>query len=147
MATTVRLSPQVEQMLTEIYGKKTPGAERASECFPYIRRHTLFELKGYFTPEELKGMVDSYNGTLMDTQWMPIKDMVIGHLEDADKFEHISTKWGFNLDQLREKIKKLTSAHVFFLQEEINRFWNYDNAYASDDNSGPDLEKFVNELQ
>jgi hypothetical protein len=146
MAATIKLSQNAEKNLPEIYGKKTPGAERAVECYLYIRRHTLLELRGIFTPEELKGMVDSYNGTLMDAQWMSNKDMAVGHLEDAERFEYISQKWGFDFDKFIQKVKKLTSAQIFFLQEEINRFWNYDSAYKSKEGSGPDLETFVLEF-
>lgn len=125
--TTVRLNPNQAEKIQE-YGKAISSTiEGMTEGFLAIRNHTLLEIKGFFTREELVALTDSLNGTLLEENFKPNKSMAIAHLEDFEQFENGISRHGADPDQLLAKIGNLTSAQIYFLQEEILRFWNVDN--------------------
>jgi hypothetical protein len=44
---------------------------------------------------------------------------------------------------LKAKLEKLTASQIFFLQEEISRYWHVEKAYGA---PHPDAEKFLETL-
>lgn len=121
--TTVRLNPNQAEKIQE-YGKAISSTiEGMTEGFLAIRNHTLLELKGIFTREELVALTDSLKGTLLEENFKPNKSMAVAHLEDFEQFENGISRHGANPEELFEKFQKLTSAQIYFLQEEILRFW------------------------
>lgn len=125
--TTVRLNPNQAERIQE-YGKAISSTiEGMTEGFLAIRNHTLLELKGIFTREEMIALTASLNGTLLEENFKPNKSMAIAHLEDFEQFENGVSGQGANFEKLIEKVNKLTAAQIYFLQEEILRFWNVDN--------------------
>lgn len=132
--TTVRLSPVNAERITA-YGKAISSTiEGMTEGFLAIRNHTLLELKGIFTRDELVALTDSLNGTLLEENFKPNKSMAIAHLEDFEQFENGISRHGANSDQLLAKVGNLTAAQIYFLQEEILKFWNmYTNDIGLDE--------------
>lgn len=109
---TILISTKVTEDLARHFKTHTAGVRHAAENWLQIREATLFELKGKFTTEELKLMVEMQNVLTMP--------------------------------QVKEKVNKLTSAQVFFLQDEINRFWHEPKAYGAPE---PDLNKFIKAME
>jgi predicted 3-demethylubiquinone-9 3-methyltransferase (glyoxalase superfamily) len=70
-------------------------------------------------------------------------EVVLAGLEDAEKFDHLSDRWGIDFEVLINKIKSLSVAGLYFLQEEIDRFWNEPSAYGA---PSPDLELFLDKF-
>ncbi len=131
---STRLDEAIIKQLEEIYQKPGTGASVAAEAYVFIRRYTLRELKGMFTREELIGMISNLNGTLQQPEFQSNPVMFAAHLEDGELYESLSKQYGFNFGTLMQKVQKLTSAQVFFLQEEIRLFW---------DNDARDMEAFI----
>ncbi len=131
MAITIRtenLAPGLEEKLGEIFDNKTTGGEIIIDSFLYLRRDTLQELKGIFTKEELTGLIALRNGTIFEPQFSCNAKFLLAELEDAEKFDNQSKNFSFDYKKLIAKIQKLTSAQVYFLLLEINRFWNKESA-------------------
>lgn len=123
---SARIEDSIITQLEEIYGKPGTGASVAAEAFVFIRRYTLRELKGVFTKEELHGIIDNLNGLIFESQFQANPQMFAVHLEDGEIYDNLSTRWGFKWKTFIEKVKSLTSAQAFFLQEEIRLFWDAD---------------------
>jgi hypothetical protein len=138
---STRLDEAIIKQLEEIYQKPGTGASVAAEAYVFIRRHTLRELKGMFKKEELIGMISNLNGTMQQPEFQANPVMFAAHLEDGETFDFLSQQYGFDFEILMQKVRKLTAAQVFFLQEEIRLFW-YDE-YASTDGA---LDAFIGKL-
>jgi hypothetical protein len=135
---SARLEEAIIKQLEEIYAKPGTGASVAAEAFVFIRRYTLRELKGVFTKEELHGIIDNLNGLIFESQFQANPQMFAVHLEDGEIYDNLSTRWGFDFDVFIKKIKNLTSAQAFFLQEEIRLFWD-----AEERNLEEFVERFI----
>jgi hypothetical protein len=131
---STRLDETIIKQLEEIYQKPGTGASVAAEAYVFIRRHTLRELKGMFSREELIGMISNLNGTMQQAESQTNPVMFTAHLEDGEIYDALSLQYKFDFEILIQKVRKLTAAQVFFLQEEIRLFW---------ENEGRDMEKFI----
>ena len=89
-----------------------------------IRFISEMELKGVFTSEEWKFFFDSLNGVIMDDALACNVGVLIAHCEDAEAFEGTASRWGVNIDNLKEKISMLKGANVESIYDRVNRFWN-----------------------
>jgi len=137
---SLRTEEKIANELAAIYENTSKGAAIAVEAFPYMRKYTLDELRGIFTKEELSAIVNSLNSIIMQAELMISKDVFVAHLEDSDKFEGLAEIWGIDFVKLSEKIERLSSVQVYFLQDEIRRFWDIPAAYGSPNS---DFDKFV----
>jgi hypothetical protein len=109
---TILINSKITNDFAKAYKTHTAGVRVAAENYMQIREATLFELKGVFTQEELKLMIEKVNVLMMP--------------------------------QISEKLKTLTSAQKFFLQDEINRYWNEPKAYGYPD---PDINMFLEVME
>lgn len=141
-AITIRLNEKTVSAYETDYKNATSAATQAAESFWIIRRYALNELKGIFSKEEITALCDIFNGTIIQPEFSN-KSVLIAQLEDSEKFEDISSRHGFDYEKLQSKIEQLTSAQVFFLIHEIDRFWNDPQAY---DSPSPDINKLVSLL-
>ena len=140
---SIRISPQSDAELKKLYGSAYAGGTRATEAFLWLRRYTLKGLKGKLTRDELSALTDIQNGSIFEEQFAVNHSAFIAHIEDANEFEGIGKKWNIDIKALIEKVKNMTTCEIFFLQEEIDRFWNVEKAFGS---PNPDLEKFIGTL-
>jgi hypothetical protein len=131
---STRLDEAIIKQLEDIYQKPGTGASVAAEAYVFIRRHTLRELNGMFNKEELIGMISNLNGTMLQAEFQANPSMYAIHLEDGEQYMWLSKQYGFDFEILMQKVRKLTAAQVFFLQEEIRLFW---------EDEGRDLDKFI----
>lgn len=140
---SLRTEEKITDELAIIYENTSKGAAFAVEAYPHLRRYTLNEIRGIFTKEELSFMVDNLNGLIMQSVFMINADIFISGLEDGIEYEDLENKWGVDFVKLFEKINMLKSAQVYFLQDEIRRFWQIPTAYGS---PSPDLDKLIQNL-
>lgn len=136
---TTRLSEKTISAYEADYKNATSATTQAAEGFWILRKYTLTELKGVFTGKELIGLCVMFNGTIIQPE-MSVKSVLIAQIEDSEKFDNMSSRHGFDHNTLMKKIEKLSSAQVYFLIHEIDRFWNDPKAYGS---PSPDFTKFM----
>ena len=140
---SIRLSPQTDAELVKLYGSAYAGGTRATEAFLWLRRYALKGIRGKFTKNELSALIDIQNGSIFEEQFAVNHSAFIAHIEDANEFEGIGRRWDIDIKVLIEKVNHLNTCEIFFLQEEIDRFWNVEKAFGS---PNPDLEKFLGTL-
>lgn len=119
-----KLQDEIAVQLTEIAGTKNAGASEAIEGYIYIRRSTLFELKGKFTKEEATALADMYNATLLTPRLQVQPEVIRAQIEDSERYERTCSRHGANPEELLKKTDKMTAAQVFVLQQELVRAWN-----------------------
>ena len=134
----IRLTPeQAKQLLTESKSDAS-RIEELIEGWQYLQAHTLRELKGKFTREELIAITDAQNGTMLQPQFQASPSAFRAHLEDFEALESGFSRHGANAEAALAKVRTLTAAQVYYLQQAIDDFWNKTN--------GTDLEAFVSTL-
>lgn len=89
-----------------------------------IRRRSLGELKGMFTPDEWSYMADSLNGTIVTPDFRCLPGALIAGVEDSDTYDGLGTKWEVDVKTLCGKIEKLTAAQVDAVFTRVEEFWN-----------------------
>jgi hypothetical protein len=104
------------------------------------RRLTLGELAGTFTREELVGLLDAFNGTLVRGINLPAREVLRYEMEDAETLDGIGARHGYNSETLLKKISGLTHAQAETLLLELRVFWETQSGM---DNA---LENFLNRL-
>jgi len=120
---TIRVSADTIAAAERTYGAKVTGLQAAGEGFFQIYKRTIDELKQVFSAAELSAIVDNMNGVGLTRQFQANQDIFIAHLQDGDIYEGLYEKWGVEADDLRAKIKNLTAAQTYILQEEAYLFW------------------------
>ena len=85
-------------------------------------------------------MVDTLNGTIIDSALTTNKVMLVASLQDGNEYEGLFEKWSVDGDKLIEKIENMSLDEYAYLVDEINRFWNIKEAYGS---PSPNLEAFM----
>jgi hypothetical protein len=140
MQASIRLSGEIEQ-LTALFDNRTEAVQGAVDAYVNIRKYTLRELKGIFVREELIGLIDNLNGSMLQADYQANKSMYIAHLEDGEHFENMSERFNFDFQTLINKVNSLTSAQIFFLQAEIERYWRQDS--SKDDSLNKFIEQFL----
>lgn len=89
----------------------------------YSRMYALNELRGRFTPGEWRFFADSLNGTLVTDKIRFYPSVLIVSFEDSEAFEGTASKWGVELEVLKEKINGLTASQVEALYSRVESFW------------------------
>ena len=135
----IRVPEAYHEDFRKIGNNTSQNAIQAISGYIELRRYTMRELKGVFSAAEIKYLVDMSNSSMFLPEYASNLQMLIARVEDANKFDGLADKWQVNLDIMLDKIKKLTSAQVFFLQFACYNYW-----YGSDDVG--DLDSFVNDL-
>lgn len=116
--------------------------EWALEGYATLRRLTLHSLKGIFTREEMLALTDRGRSLLVQQWHMGRKDVFLSGISDFQRLENGVREQGADYAALVQKVKSLSEQQIYFLEDEINRFWNDDSAYGS---PTPDFEKFYND--
>ena len=117
-----------ESLFNEIgkrYGSSGTGLQRLA--WMAIKASQVEEqvVKDLFTEKEWIGMADAFNGTIVDPE-QPFyrKEVLIGQMEDAERYENTSARHGFYHAGLMEKINNLSEFQALVVMELIHRFWN-----------------------
>lgn len=131
--TTVYLPEDQAKYIQENYKNQNYGIIAAIEALMTIRKYSLNEIKGIFTPEEWSFLVDSLNGTMTTDAFRCNAGALAYHCQDADKLDDLGEKWEIDIQELMEKIKDLTAAQVDAVYFRVEQFWNSEDE---------DLEEF-----
>ena len=90
----------------------------------HLRVVALATLKGVFTSNELSLIADNLNGTMIDAAFKANPSVLVAHIEDGDMYEGLGAKWEVDIKALCEKVRSLNHLQVFFLNDEILRWWD-----------------------
>lgn len=123
---STKISDQDEKDLIETYKTRYDGAQKAIEGFLAIRAYSLAELrKVNFTSDELIAIISSLNGTMTSGARMQCNQgAFIAHMEDFESLESGISRYEADPVSLLSKVKLLTAAQVYFLQDEIYLWWD-----------------------
>lgn len=133
-----RTTPDKKQNLKDIWGSTSAGATKAVDAYINLRKRVLHNIKGHFTPNELKLLVDNQNGTIFSADLFSSAQTLLHAVEDGISLDGIDQKWEVDTKPFFKKINALSDSEAYFLREEIDRFWNH-----LDDK---DLDSFVNQF-
>lgn len=137
----IRLPENYHESFRKIGDNTSQNAIQAITGYIELKRHTINELKGVFTPNEMKYLVDISNATMFMPEYAASLSMLLARVEDANELEGMAEKWNVDFIVFKQKVERLTAAQVYFLQLECYNYW-----YGSDDAPG-DLDKFVQTFQ
>ncbi len=126
-AASIRLPEQQTNYILENYKNINFGIVSIVDALQIIRKYSLSEIKGVFTPGEWSFFADSLNGTITDGIFRCSKEALIYHCQDAEQLDGTASKWDVDLAQLTAKIEKLTGAQVEALYFRIEQFWENEN--------------------
>lgn len=126
-AASIRLPEQQTNYILENYKNINFGIVSIVDALQIIRKYSLSEIKGVFTPGEWSFFADSLNGTITDGIFRCSKEALIYHCQDAEQLDGTASKWDVDLAQLTAKIEKLTGAQVEALYFRIEQFWEGEN--------------------
>ena len=123
-----RLDPIIMEKLSKMFKNRTEAANYAIKSYNYIRNASLKEIKGRFKREELMGLINANKGKDLPSDFKANVNILIENLSYNNTPPlKIAWEYNFSFDFLVGKLKKLTSAQVYFIQEEIWRFWKYES--------------------
>lgn len=131
---SLRLPEDQVTYLQNNYKNINYGVIASTEALMTIRKYSLNEIKGLFTSGEWSFFADSLNGTITDGLFRCNKEALIYHCQDAEQLDGTARKWDVNVEQLSEKIGKLSGAQVEALYFRVESFWEDENR---------NLEEFV----
>lgn len=126
-AASIRLPEQQTNYILENYKNINFGIVSIVDALQIIRKYSLSEIKGVFTPGEWSFFADSLNGTITDGIFRCNKEALIYHCQDAEQLDGTASKWDVDLAQLTAKIEKLTGAQVEALYFRVEQFWENEN--------------------
>ena len=92
-----------------------------------IRRKSLYEIRGIFSPDEWSLMADSLNGSIVTHEFRCLPSSLIASIEDSEFYDGLGEKWNVDTGNLCNKIKELTSAQVESIFTRVEEFWNDEN--------------------
>lgn len=92
-----------------------------------IRRASLKEIMGAFTPNEWMFFADILNGTMITAEFRCLQSGLIAEMEDSIHFDNAAAKWKIDADKLYEKVERLTGAQIDALYYRVEQFWKDEN--------------------
>lgn len=138
------LNNAVAQYLSalELVKKEYPSSpddaiDEAIRGFLKAKRIVLPELAGVFTRAELVGLLDAFNGTMIQGISIPPRSLLTAQMEDAEAFNNAGQWHGYNTAELLKKIEELTPIQAQIWLHEIVTFWQ----------ENKDLEAFLSQYQ
>jgi len=136
-AITTRLDEKTVKMIETTFDSNYNGVKVATESFFFLRSKMQNEIKGIFSENELKAIVDMFNATMFDPQ-LAQKMVLKAEIEDSEIYDGTLTKWDVSKDVILAKVDNMTEAQAFFIMFEAWNFW-----YSPEKTQPKDLDKFV----
>lgn len=134
-----RISPAIEEWLTETFKTRTGGAEYTLEAFYTLYRRTLHTLRGRFEGGELKLMLDVFNGTAL-TAGIAGQQLWISCI-DGMALDALDQKWHVDRPAFTMKLQELTLIESACLEIWANGF-----RYGGDPEKNLNIEKHIKPL-
>lgn len=131
---------EIEMMLSEINYKPATAVQSVLEIFTYLKRSTLLEIRGLFSPIEITALA-MYAKTKKPS-WASMCSALVyaNDIEEAEKYRSSISSVGANPNAVIDKIKKMTSAQVAVFQIEIYSFWEHQRRLREhSDPSSPEI--------
>lgn len=116
-----RISLNTEIWLTEAFGSKGAGAEYILEAACAVQRRCIVDFKSLFSPDELKLMIDCFNGHILSPQ--SAGQSIKLSVSDSIIYDALDSKWGVDKATLLEKLEALPLPSRMFLEVWIKGFW------------------------
>ena len=121
----VNVGPRIEEktkdFILKCFENPNSGATYLIESFPNLYRITLLELKGLFETNELKLIIDVYNGHMINNE-MAGQALYFG-IHDGCFYDCLDSKWEIDKEKLLKKIDKLTIYQKACIEIWANGFW------------------------
>jgi len=137
-----RITPECRAYLVENFKNANSGAEYTLESANVLYRQTLIGIKGRFSDNELKLMIDAMNATMLKTQMTHIAGkQLTGNVWAGMALDSLDEKWDVDADALNQK---LAGCHLFethCLEIWTNGFW-----YGGDVSKQLDVDKYIKPL-
>lgn len=127
-----QVSPQAAEYYRSHYKSVNAGAQIALEFYPELRKVALDQMRGTFSANELKMIIDLLNGTFLDQIWVR-NNLLVPEVWDGSRLDGIDKKWDVSASKLVDKLGMLDLFQSWFLVEWAKNFWGKDN----------DIEKYV----
>ncbi len=120
---------EIENMLSEINSKPATAVQTILELFTSMRRSTLLEIRGMFSPEEITALAWYLKTKKPVWQIICITSILINDIEETERYNSLISSHGIHPNALFDKIRKMTSAQVAILQLEIFSFWLHERKF------------------
>ena len=134
---TPRIADNTVGFLTDNFKNLNAGSEYLLDSVPAVSRvYVGYQLKGTFTENELKLMIDIMNGTMLNPSLAG--QHLKSNIEDGISLDHLDTKWEVDGNDLISKLGDMSVPEIFFLEIWIQGFW-----IQSD---GIELEDYIQSL-
>lgn len=99
----------------------TEAIERSIHTYLTLRESTLQELYPYFNRGEINTLLSIQRGKQLPIDYQGSIENYLTFIEDSYRSD---SQPFINKRSLIAKLRKLSSAQIYFLREELNRFWN-----------------------
>lgn len=121
-----KTSPRISDRSAELYkllcGNPNAGMEYIGDAFSALYRHTLDDMRGKFSREELMLMIDACNGLWL-TPMMAGQHMG-AQVSDGIALDALDEKWEIDGTALNAKVAALTIFETACLELWVQAFWN-----------------------
>ena len=129
---TPRIADNTISFLTNNFKNLNAGSEYLLDSVPAVSRvYVGYQLKGVFSADELKLMVDVMNSTMLNPQLAG--QHLKSNVEDGISLDHLDAKWEINGNDLISKLSDMSVPEVFFLEIWIQGFWIQSNEIELED--------------
>ena len=133
----IRVDRDAYEMLNKINPKPGTAGTTVINLFTQLRSATIAELRGRFTPAEIKALAEAYKWVKPSWALMTSPVAINFQLANAENLKSAISAQGVSIAQLTDKIIPLTSAQALILQLELISFWEFET---------PDVKTIVKAL-
>jgi hypothetical protein len=125
MSEKKQIGPRVTEISAEFYASMfeamTPGSEFVLDAYPSLYRKTLREVKGKFSPGELKLMCEVMMGCLLTPSLSG--DHLLANAQSGAKYDGLDQKWEVDFSEFEKKFEALTIFQKSCLEVWTKVFW------------------------
>ena len=119
------IAPKIQDATADFYPTSfknlNAGVTYTLESFPGMYRKTLFKMKGLFSENELKFIVDIFKATMLTPGLAG--EHLAGNVQDSIELEFIDKKWDVEKEEILQKISKLRLFERSCLEIWAKSFW------------------------
>ena len=131
-----RVSDKTETFLGSHFRTRSAGAEYMLAAWQAAsRKYVGIDMKGKFTPGELRLMIDVMNGTILSPEMAGQR--LAMNVSDGMELDAMDEKWGVDAEQINYKLSTMSTPELMILEIWIQGFWQA----VTDRNQG--LEEYI----
>jgi len=117
-----RINDNTEEFLNTFFKTKSSGAEYILDAMPGFYKRALHDIKDLFSDNELKAMIDTFNGTML-TPNLAGQHLHFG-LVDSIELDGLDKKWDLDTESFLDKTRSLKPFESAMLEIWISGYWN-----------------------